>query len=611
MKKKAEKKIKDVKEIEYTAESIVDLVNKKKDSTAYTELHDQFERHYDLFSLKSYEAEAGHKSYTSPKPRNDGDKVLTGINKANLTWNIQYPEDAPDAIRNKSAYGEKFLTGVLDMADNTMLDIGEPPVRESAAWYSCYRGALGGICLIYVDDNGRQVYDIRSLDPLHMTWEKGADGFVWASYEYPITKSEAKEKWGKDIESDEDTPARVIVFFTRKINAIVLSVGADKDTAEHTFIKDPTPHGLDHVPIFIGFASSMPSVMRKDNQPTLKDRAASVYHSSENTYAPFNEQVSFVMDIAEKSVAGALIHESSGGKKAIAGDPFLNYTEIKIDVDAKEKIYPLEAPKVPQESGLILSILSKDQDQSAIPFPIGYGLDPQAHSGAALSMINDNMRSIYDPFSSLISNFYRWLCKEIISQYKLKGLKTKLNGFDPKGKFFSVEANPDELQDDWYIVVKCEPKLPRDEAGEIAMALQATQPRQGIEPLLSMQTAREKVVKIQDPDAEKTRVQNETIQRQIDENPVYQVKKLAQRMLDNGDQAGAEELLASLPAPTRPGQANNPQGQAPQGQQTQGQGNQQQMMQELQAIAQRLGLPVEQVANMTPQQVQAALAEGA
>jgi hypothetical protein len=376
------------KKIEYTASQIVEMVDKKRSSTSYNELFTQMEGDFDLFALKSYQAEEGHQSYTSPKPKNDFEKVLNGINKASLTWNVALPEDAPQEERDAANKGEQILTGIINQADEQLSSNGEPNLRQGSGWLACGRGALGLICLIYNDANKETVIDIRYADPLHMTWEKGLRGYAWMSYEYNISKTEAEELYDKEFTTDE---VRVIVFFDRRINAVVLVEGRDKENSQ--FAKKPTPHGLDHVPMWLEFAGSMPTIFNKSNQLQLKYRANSVYASSRNVYEPFNKQISFIMDTAEKSVAGTLVYESEDGTKSIQGDPYANWQVVRIRKD-KELLHPLETPKVPPESAVILGVIDKDLNQSTVPYPVGYGIDPQAHSGSALAMINDNTRSI-------------------------------------------------------------------------------------------------------------------------------------------------------------------------------------------------------------------------
>jgi hypothetical protein len=262
-----------------------------------------------------------------------------------------------------------------------------------------------------------------------------------------------------------------------------------------------------------------------------------------------NKQISFIMDTAEKSVAGTLVHSSPDGMKTIKGDPFGTYQVINT-VYGVEEIRALEPPKVPPESRLLMEIIDKDKQASTIPYPIGYGLDPSSHSGAALSMMNDNMRSVYGPFSSLVEDAFRWLCEEILSQFKKKGQKITLKGFNNKEEFFTLDASPNDIQDDWYVVVKCEPKLPRDEAGEMQMALMATAPRGPTNrPFLSDLTAREKIIKLQNPDAEETRIDDQIIKQMIAAMPNIQVRKVAEQLRMKGDLKGAMELLSQLPSP--------------------------------------------------------------
>jgi len=205
-----------------------------------------------------------------------------------------------------------------------------------------------------------------------------------------------------------------------------------------------------------------------------------------------------------------------------------------------------------------MQVFNQDKQKSTVPFPLGYGLDPQGHSGAALSVTNENMMSLYDPFTTLIVNVYHWLAEEIFKQFKKKGQNLKLKGFDANGKFFALDANPDDIKDDWYIVVKCEPKLPRDEAGEVQMAIQARQPGPDGTPLLDDFTILERVLKVSDPDAIFNRIDQQTIDRIIKRNPIMQVKKLAYKLLSSKDEADKQlgmELLATIPAPqTQPGQ---------------------------------------------------------
>ena len=532
-----------------TASDIVAMVDEKRSSAEFTALFDQFDADFGLFTLdpaENFTPEKDHQSYISPAPRNDFLKVFHSVNKASLTWQIAIAEDAPEKEREAATELENLITGIFDTVDRGRRKIGEPVLRAGLAWYGCGRGMAAVQCLIYADDNKETKIDIRSIDPMCMAWEQGADGLVWAASTYQISKAELLDRWGKEISGDEAT---IIDFFNRHINAIVFKEGGDQQGGQ--FIKNE-PHNLDHVPMFLGFASGMPSVFRRNNQETLRYRASSVYASSRNIYKPRNKQISFVMDKAEQSVAGTLTYETETGKKMIKGDPFGAWQIIPLVKG--EVLKELVPPQVPAASGIVLSILDRDKQESTVPFPIGYGLDPQAHSGAALAMMQDNTRSIYGPYTSLIADCYQWLCEEIPAQFKQKGQKLTLRGYNKAGKFFTLEANPSEIRDDWYINVKCEPVLPRDEEAAMRMALLATQIRQDGRPYLSTLTAYEDISKLQDPLAEKRRIDDEQIEALINRIPSIHIRRLAKKLQAEGDKEGAEELLASIPAPGGGGQ---------------------------------------------------------
>ena len=574
---------KKIKVHKYTASEIIELYDNKGSTVAVSELADQFETDYNLFALDPYVAEAGHLSYTSPKAKNDFLKVLFGINKSSLTWQIVTAEDAPEDERKSANDGESLLTGIIEEANRNLSRVGEPTLRDGLAWFSGIRGMVGLKCLIYTNADKETEIDIRPLDPLHMRWERGVLGMVWVGFDYSVSKVEAQERFGIELTGEED--ARVIDFFTRNINATVFASG-QKGSPTSQFIKEPTPHGLGHVPIWVGFAGGMPTVYNKNNVLQLKHRATSVYNSSRGIYEPFNKQVSFILDTAEKSVAGTLVYQSKDGKKTIKGDPYQNWQVVSIAEG--EKIEPLMPARVPPETAMVLSIIDRDKQESTVPYPIGYGVDVGGvHSGTALAMLNDNTRSVYDPFCGLMEQAYQWLCEEILEQFKAKGQKMQLKGFNQDGKFFTFDANPTDIQDSWYVNVKVEPKLPRDEAGELQMALAATQPRANGRPFMSDYTAYEKVIKLANPDAENTRIDDQLTNDMIAKMPQFQIRRIAQALIDKGDREGAEEFLASIPPPQGGGQ---PQGQ-PMGQ-PMGQGGGQQLSPEevskLVQIAQQL-----------------------
>ena len=112
-----------------------------------------------------------------------------------------------------------------------------------------------------------------------------------------------------------------------------------------------------------------------------------------------------------------------------------------------------------------------------------------------------------------------------------------------------MEANPADIKEDWHIETINEPKLPRDEAGEIQMALAATTPRGNQPPLISVLTARERILRLPNPDSEADRIDEERITSLIESQPSYIIRKYAKSLIEKGDKEGAEEFLAGIQGP--------------------------------------------------------------
>ncbi|MDO8715561.1 MAG: hypothetical protein Q7J73_01955 [Dehalococcoidales bacterium] len=535
-----------------SAEDIVVLVDAKRDSTAHSELREQMEEDFqNRFALEPYVAESGHQAYTSPKPKNDFLKVLNGIQKASLTWSIAVSEKASADEREAASKGEQFLTGVFAMADRQLKAAGEPTLRESAQWIGCGRGVGVAKCLLYPDDEKETAVDLRVLDPMHCYWEKGVKDLAWCAYEYHISSVEAQERWDVDIEGDTDGSVRVLDFFNRTINAVVVTWGTPK--SQQLFAKKPTPHNLGRVPFYVRFAGSMPTIFDKDHNQTLKHRAMSVWASSRNVYEPMNKQVSFFMDMVERSVDPSLEYQTADGKKALEGSPFGAFQVIRTKIG--ERLAPIEVPKAPQESKVILDMLDRDFQQSVAPFPLAYGIEgtTSPHSGAALSMLNDNMRSVFDPFASLVEGIFQWFCEESLRQFKLKGTTMKVQGFTKTNKFFVTSISKKDIDDGWFVQAKCEPRMPRDEAAEMQMALAASNPRgQDGRPLLSDLSIYEDVLKIQDPDSESTRIDDQMLERKILSMPEIQLKRVALKLFKQGDKENAALIMSKVQGAGQP-----------------------------------------------------------
>ena len=501
------------------------------------DLRTRMEDDFDIYKLTEYPAKAGYESYTSTAPKNFFDKILDGINRAALTINIRTDEGAQEDERDSANQGELFLIGALNDIDRRARFRREKALRRNIAFMACLRGWVALRCLVYVPEGEKNtVFDVLSWDPMHVTWEDGPGGLVWAAYQRKATKSQIHAENGYIIEGQD---ALVTDFWTREKNCILVN---------NEFIKEPMEHMIGHVPVFIGNVGDMPDIQQKDftgqtlrSNNTLEYQGESVWSTARDIIEPRNKYISQLMDTAKRSVAGSLVHKSKAGDKKIKGDPYASFQEIVIEEG--EEIYPLELPSAPPETAAILGAIDHDWQQSTLPYPLAYGGTQAAESGRALAIRIEATRSAYSPRTHLLRESYQWLCEEVLGQFanpKRKNKAVELHGESNEMSFFQVTKKPIDIKEDWIVDVIVEPRLPRDEAEEINMSIAATRSGgSGEQPLMAISSARRDILKLKNPDLEEQRVLAEMGKAL----PPIMNRRIAAAMASEGDEEGAEILM--------------------------------------------------------------------
>jgi hypothetical protein len=503
-------------------------------------LRSRMEYDFDLYTLKPFEPidvqgnpRKGYQAATTSSPRNFFDKVMDGLNRAVVTIQIKMAEDAKKGDKRSASIGELFLFGAMNEIDRQLRNRGEPPLREMLGFFMCLRGWFALRTLVYIpEDKELTEFDAIAWDPMHTTWERGSDGLLWAAQTRMASKDVIKAEYNIDISTKE---AKVIDFWDTKKNSVIIN---------SEFGKDPTEHNIGHVPVLIGAVGSMPTMQNKDFEAAIEFQGDSVWSASRDLYKQINKYDSWVMDSAARAVVASLVHESQGGTKKLDTDPYTGYQEIPLDSSTGEKLYPLELPRPPAEMLVARKNLDNDLQQSTLPFPLAFGGTEEAMSGRALSVLSDATRSIYNPRTGAMARAITWICEELLSQFANKGIKDRdLMGYKADGTFFEVNVKPTEIKPNWFVAIQVEPRLPRDQEKEISMALAATQ-RRGIdeEQLLSMDTAREEILHVRDPDAEHSKVLAEMGAALA---PI-RVAEMARSLVDRGEPEKAKLVLALL-----------------------------------------------------------------
>ena len=529
-----------VKPVADKADKVIELVHNNRDKKL-DKLRSRMQRHYDRYKLDAYEAKKGYNSYTTVSPVAQFNEVNHGLIRSSLSWQIKLTQEEFDDIekREQSAKGESLLYASVQNADMDAISRMESPTKEAVGSLALLRGWTAGICLVYVDSETNELTtDIQVVDAMHVTYEVGRDGFIWWAYEYPITKGQALNEYGKeiagDVRDDElDNPTTVINFFDRVNNCVVLE-------GQATFIKKPTPHGLGRVPCHIGPVGALPTIYSKDHSSNLEHRGDSIYKASDHIFDHISKTISALEDSRDRYNRPVTVLESDGGEKSLEDDPWKEGSHLTLDPLKHERLTILEPLRPPPENGVLLPFFMNELQSVSVT---QLGRDMPGHSGQAIAEMRESELSNYSIYTNAIQNFYSWLFKELFAQFKDKGVATEYTGYNREGDFFRTTIRPEDIDTSWVVEVQCYPSFPRDDESDMNLAIMARTGGIDGRPMYDDRSIHENILKTQNVDAVDARITEQLVTNM----PAIQLYEQAKTFVDQGRPDWARVVALGFP----------------------------------------------------------------
>ena len=185
-------------------EDIVDLVESHYDSTE--PLRQRMQDDHALYRLEPYDAGEGYQSYTSNDPQTYAEKVIGWVAGAEMTVRIPHDGAEPD-LRERNDMKERFLIGIAKAADERLMRMMLPNLRDQLGWYAAVRGWVAGRALLAKREDGTTYVDITPWDPMHTYWGIGPEGLDWVCYKLPKTKEQIFAQY--NVRIDWDTSHKV------------------------------------------------------------------------------------------------------------------------------------------------------------------------------------------------------------------------------------------------------------------------------------------------------------------------------------------------------------------------------------------------------------------
>ena len=425
-------------------------------------------------------------------------------------------------------------------------------LRHDLAHFLCLRGwAAARIWYDETADTGREhPIKVKLFDPRGIYPEFSDDGLLYVVHRYWTTYGELMDEWDEaekkfKNENPEDQ-VEVTEYYDDWFHYISVS---------GTVVKPVTEHGYGFVPWVINTGNGAPiRATAVDQTSWVQEVGVSIFHGVKNSYKSLNKIMSQLATQVANAANPATLYYY---------DPSLNSTPTALDYTAgttnyllydRERVDPLNLNTNPTEVGPLMDSLIDDIQKGTLP-SILWGQGGTV-SGFNASMMTDAAR---DQLFSIVEAMQETV--EQLNEYQLMLIRdfvTEDIGFwtrDPSGKASSgVTLSADDINAVGVEnTVKYRDISPKDRATMAQLAAMLTDKK-----LISLETAREEYLLMDNPERENERVLFDLIN--MDEDVVK--KGLVPLTLYNTDPALFQFYLtlkaAEMQSKAQPGMGGPP-----------------------------------------------------
>ncbi len=459
------------------------------------------------------EAQAdNYQTYVTNEPKTYLNKLINTITASTMT--VRNPQsDKPRAEREVDNTKELFIIGAFRSGDDWLKKRGLPTLVKQLAGFSGLRGFCCGRAMFVKDKDGRVRFESMPWDPLHTFWEMGPFGLKWICYRTKKTREEIKAQYGVTLDGPASTGTEPELFVTWDYyDDTVNALAADTEAAGR-WLKRPTPHKLPRTPGYVRPVGWMPPIQSNGVGDTDKDFGQSAYDAVRDVYEDFNETMSDMKTLVRRAVKSGYKLKSAGARKGLEGDPAAEGSVVQLDSASNEDLSPMERVEMPKEAGTFLSNVSGEMQRGTLPHSVFGELQFQL-SGFAINTLREGVGSAVEPFLTAIEDSLCEIASLANEQYQTGQFgPITLRGQTYSKEWFEREFKPSDIKGTDCPIIELRPNLPEDEPEKFAMAqIARTADAQGF-PMLPDSEIWDTILKFQDPDAVKVKLQEQMGER--------------------------------------------------------------------------------------------------
>lgn len=506
-------------------------------------LYDRIVRHYKLWRGEAYTPDDGYQAYTDNVPQIQAEKTIALMSSAKM--DLRIPVDIHKKKRRLDmSQTERFMLGFLDAEDARRASIGQPPLQSEMAWHAYVTGFIVLVPLIFKATDGTTQLQCPLWHRLWTRYEMGQRGPKWIAYVETLKAIDAKNYYGIDIggHNDEDD-LKVINWYDEEYNAILV------DEKEH---KTPTEHQVGFNPGIVIPCGAAPRISYKSGEygvsDAYKDHGQSGFKDIENMLEPYNMIMSAYLTSAKRHRKPSVGVGSIDGNFLLSGSPYEEGSQVPLNKSKQQEIVELPIPELPKDAAIIAQEMGSKIQMAGPSFPFTGITGDKPWSGLSLNVAAHATLATIMPHMISIQTAIEATAWSVTRQFAALTEDSPNLDFKPIKLMFPVEKGmelhefkPSEIKP-YRFKCKLEIDMPRD---EMEKWMQARIAHEGQDPLLSMQTISENILKVPDYDSERAKKLEELVMA-IPTVMLRQVAYAFKERMDEGDPEALRSFLSVL-----------------------------------------------------------------
>lgn len=403
---------------------------------------------------------------------------------------------------------EKFLEDIYYMVDERLPKRQYPNMDAFINEQICIRGRIVGRSCIAIDQGKGFIPDILPLDARHYVDETDGNDMIWAAPTFRRSKAQVEQQYQKegDRKVNMDKYPEVIDFWDNKQNIVFV----DKQIIR----EQPNPYG--YVP-FVSIICPIGSFL--NTKDAEKHEGESILWANRELWPEMNRCATILQTLNVNSLFAALQYASKKGEGADKPKKSPYQQRVVHDVEIGGGYLPMPMSDIKRATNLVYALLEGRLQRGSLS-AIDYGTLTFPLSAIAITRLTSSRDDIFLPRIQAIALFYQALSRMIIKQCINLGEKLELGEEGNRNEYTKAD-----LEGDYTIKYR----FFTDTAEQRVANLTIANASRGV---LSDDTIRSDVLKLQDPDGERVKCEAEQAER-VDE--VLFLYRRARSLLEEKD----------------------------------------------------------------------------